>query len=117
MVLAAAPLWSVSASEARFALRLNVPVVCAITDVQFDVLRPAEVVIDANCNAERFALQLGGNIGNLPIQRAQSSGGSVAAGPDTAVVTARRPGMNRIVLQFDQNLRSVNGASFSIQPA
>ncbi|TPG43579.1 hypothetical protein EAH79_07510 [Sphingomonas koreensis] len=112
-MMSAAP---AAANDVAFQLSLQVPVTCAIEDVQSLDSELGILEVEANCNAESFQLVMGGDLGEMvPESVTVSNGVATELGGGLIAVHARRPGTFVFQLDYGDSLASVTSGSAYIQ--
>jgi hypothetical protein len=76
----------------QWRLEAQVPVMCAILDVETFADRPASLAIATTCNAERFQLVFGHRTPAPPLRAAHSSAGAAQISGSAVTITSARPG-------------------------
>lgn len=78
-----------AADGVRWQLEAQVPVICAILEVETRADRPARLAVATSCNAERYQITVTGAAG---LRAARSSAGPVAVSGSAVTITSSRPG-------------------------
>jgi hypothetical protein len=76
----------------QWRLEANVPVICAVLDVEASADRPTGLAIATTCNAERYQLVLHQDSGQAGLRAARSSAGPVQISGSAVNITSTRPG-------------------------
>lgn len=79
-------------NSVQWRLQANVPVICAVLDVQASADQPTGLAIATTCNAERYQLVLHQDRGEAGLRAARSSAGSVQISGSAVNITSTRPG-------------------------
>lgn len=114
-LVAVVPLSAQGASTLGFRLKLRVPVVCYISQAYSPDSASGEIVIETNCNAQAYAVTLGGDLGSLPLDSASATQGRITPFGGQVQVSPDYPGRNTIRLQMDGDLSDLQSASVQIQ--
>lgn len=115
IALALLPVHVASASVLGFRLQVTVPVICHITDAYAPDPASGEILLQTNCNAERYAIALGGDLSAMNVDGVSSSQGRIASFGSQLSIQSDRPGRNIIRVQMDGDLSQVRSAYFNIQ--
>lgn len=76
----------------RWQLEANVPVICAILEVETRGDQPTGLAIATTCNAQRYQLMLHRENGQPGLRAARSSAGPVQISGGAVTITSARPG-------------------------
>ena len=115
IALAVMPVTAAHASVLGFRLQVTIPVICHITDAYAPNPASGEILLQTNCNAERYAIALGGDLSSMSIDGVSSSQGRIATFGSQLSIQSDRPGQNIIRVQMDGDLSQVRSAYFNIQ--
>lgn len=115
LALAILPLNAASASVLGFQLRVTVPVICHITDAYAPNPASGEILLKTNCNAERYAIALGGDLAGIGVSSVSASQGRAASFGSQLSLQSDRPGQTEIRVQMSGDLSQVRSAYFNIQ--
>lgn len=115
VALALLPVHVASASVLGFRLQVTVPVICHITDAYAPNPESGEILLQTNCNAERYAIALGGDLSAMSVDGVTASQGRIASFGSQLSVQSDRPGQNIIRVRMNGDLSQVRSAYFNIQ--
>jgi len=115
LALAIMPINAANASMLGFQLRLTVPVICHITDAYAPNPASGEILLETSCNAERYAIALGGDLAGIGVNDVSATQGRISSFGSQLSVQPDRPGRNTIRVQMSGDLSRVQSAYFHIQ--
>ncbi len=99
----------------QWRLTANVPVMCAILDVNTPADRPASLAITTTCNAERYQLVLQQGAGEAGLRAARSSAGPVQISGSAVTIISTRPGYALTTIELTAPV-SAERLSVTLQP-
>ncbi|WP_162892654.1 hypothetical protein [Blastomonas fulva] len=109
------PLNAANASSLGIQLRVTVPVICHITDAYAPNPSSGEILLETNCNAEHYAISLGGDLSDIGVGGVSASQGRAASFGSQLSMQSDRPGRTVIRVQMNGDLSQVRSAYFNIQ--
>jgi hypothetical protein len=83
---------AIAGNTVQWQLEANVPLVCAILEVETPADRPTGLAITTTCNAERYQLVLHRAAGQARLRAASSSAGAVQISGGAVTITSAQPG-------------------------
>lgn len=105
------------ARDVTIHLTAEVEVMCGVTDVRPLDLQRGALVVEAYCNSDSFQLQMGGDVGLLPLSSASADSAAVSVNGNGVQVTPRRPGAFSFVLNYDRDLSQIQVVTASLDAA
>jgi hypothetical protein len=114
ILAASMPLQAAAASHLSFSLVATVPVMCSIRSIAPVPGSAMEIDVTAHCNAERFALELGGEWGGARIAGVTTASGAASLLGTGVVTHADRPGLQQLRLTLSEELAPDARPSLSI---
>ena len=106
---------ALAADGVRWQLEAQVPVICAIIEVETRPEQPSGLAVATTCNAERYQIMVTRAAGQAGLRAARSSAGPVQISGSAVTITSSRPGYALTTIELAEPV-SAGQFAVTLQP-